>query len=368
MPPDRFGRFHGTSIVRTFLLVSIVTPFAALECAEIKDCATCVQDKLSRPRPFPVLGCSWCLTDSTCHAVGSTSDPCDSHHCISQSTFSQCRKRAISDCPAVPPPTPKHGWPTFSSKADLKASPWGDYMHAVYSGLPTSYPFDVASLWVLHDGEIIKQHVKAPTATDCPAKQLDRYNINDDYQPPKVSWIWHAYPYTARPASSWVEVIHEADPFGDESHGAWMLYTPGSGIYFNIGKTIAFAEHSDAYAHFNIAGGQDMNSAMSVAAAAAGYDSVQFTAHVDHVSYQCDTKNTGRPGFDYMGLEIVAVKMVGTFACLASGGAPTSVKCGWQAATSCSCDNSKQFLNCGGVPELHSNLTARLSSARRRKA
>ena len=27
----------------------------------------------------------------------------------------------------------------------------------------------------------------------------------------------------------------------------------------------------------------------------------QFLAHVDHVSYgQCDTKNTGRPGFEYM--------------------------------------------------------------------
>ena len=43
-----------------------------------------------------------------------------------------------------------------------------------------------------------------------------------------------------------------------------------------------------------------------VQAAAAGYDSVQFLAHVDHVNYQFDTKNTGRPGFDYMGLEVVA--------------------------------------------------------------
>ena len=42
-----------------------------------------------------------------------------------------------------------------------------------------------------------------------------------------------------------------------------------------------------------------MNSAMAAAAAAAGFDSVQFLAHVDHVSYQCDTKNTGRRGFDY---------------------------------------------------------------------
>ena len=61
----------------------------------------------------------------------------------------------------------------------------------------------------------------------------------------------------------------------------WLIYAPGSGIYFNLGVTISFAEHQDAYTHFNIAGGQDMNEALSKAAAAAGYDSIQFLAHVD---------------------------------------------------------------------------------------
>ena len=72
-----------------------------------------------------------------------------------------------------------------------------------------------------------------------------------------------------------------------------MMYTPGSGIYFNLGKTISFAEHSDAFSYFKITGGGDMNSQMAAAAAAAGYDSIQFLAHVDHVNYPCDTKNTG---------------------------------------------------------------------------
>lgn len=143
----------------------------------------------------------------------------------------------------------------------------------------------------------------------------------------------------------------------------WLIYAPGSGIYFNLGVTISFAEHQDAYTHFNIAGGQDMNEALSKAAAAVGYDSIQFLAHVDvraaahahvsaqapaqrlqrfpdpcavcggmvdglaiadwlsapapamlacphhrpqHVNYQCDTVNTGRQGFDYMGVEVRA--------------------------------------------------------------
>ena len=65
-------------------------------------------------------------------------------------------------------------------------------------------------------------------------------------------------------------------------------------IYFNLGKTIAFAEHGDAYSYFNVPGGGDMNSAMSQIAASQGYASVQFLAHVDHVSYQCVTRLADR--------------------------------------------------------------------------
>ena len=129
----------------------------------------------------------------------------------------------------------------------------------------------------------------------------------------------------------------------------WLLYAPGSGIWFNLGKTITFAEHGDAYAHFGVAD----NEAMSKAAAAAGYDSIQFLAHIDHVSYLCDTKNTGVAGFDYMGLEVVATRLTGTFACgQKAGGVPASIRMGWGGSRSCDCDNSKQFLNCKGVPLL----------------
>ena len=248
-------------------------------------------------------------------------------------------------------------WPTFATVDELQKSPWATYFRLVYSGLPTRYPLAISNFWMLHDGVLIKARTgPLPTASTCPSKALDRYALNDDYQPPKVSWIWHPYPYAALAANAWVEVVHEADPFGDELHGAWMLYTPGSGIYFNLGTTIAFQEHHDAYTHFNIAGGQDMNSAMSLAAAKAGYDSVQFLAHVDHVNYPCDTGNTGKAGFNYLGLEIVAVKMIGTYACGSSAGAPSPLRRGWAAASACSCDNSKQFLNCNGTPELQASL------------
>ena len=147
----------------------------------------------------------------------------------------------------------------------------------------------------------------------------------------------------------------------------WLLYAPGSGIYFDIGNTISFAEHTDAYTYFNLQGVPDYNSAMSAAAAAQGYDSVQFLAHVDHVSYQCDTKNTGVPGFEYMGHEIVAVKQVGTYACGGAAGAPTSITRGWMGAGPCKCDNSKQFLNCDGTPTMQINAARRARSQTRSK-
>jgi hypothetical protein len=174
--------------------------------------------------------------------------------------------------PAPHSHAPGGRWPTFASAAELSASPWGAYYSAVYGSLPKSYPLDVGSNWLLHDGALIKAKVQGvPAATSCPSAELDRYTTNNMYQPPLVSWIWHAYPFAPLAANSFVEVQHEADPFGDEHYGMWLVYAPGSGIYFNLGTTISFAEHQDAYAHFNA----HDNEAMSRAASAAGYDSVQ---------------------------------------------------------------------------------------------
>merc|ERR1719506_165278 len=97
---------------------------------------------------------------------------------------------------------------------------------------------------------LIKDKVKdiPKVIGDCPTANPpdgQRYNINNMYSPPFLSWNWHPYPFKAVAANTWAEVIHEADPFGDEEFGAWFMYAPGSGIYFNTGKTISFPEHSD---------------------------------------------------------------------------------------------------------------------------
>ena len=107
-------------------------------------------------------------------------------------------------------------------------------------------------------------------------------------------------------------------------------------------------EHADAYAHFNAFG----NEAMSRAAVAARYDTVQFTAHRDQVNYPC-TSTVGYK-YPYMNIEIVAVKLKGTYSCGGCAGKPgcagfpddSVLRGGWHDVP-CKCDNSFEFSNCG---------------------
>merc|ERR1719263_2288289 len=84
---------------------------------------------------------------------------------------------------------------------------------------------------------------KVPTSVGaCPtqngAVEGQRYSSNNQLSPPHVSWSWHPIPYQAFASNTWCEVIHRKDPWGDEHVGAWFFYAKGSGMWFNIGKTI----------------------------------------------------------------------------------------------------------------------------------
>jgi len=233
----------------------------------------------------------------------------------------------------------------------LKASAWAEYYKGVYGEVPSAgYPISPLDFWMLYDEVLIAAKVsQVPSSIgDCPKADPplgQRYMVNNIYTQRLVSWIWHPYPYKAFASNAWVEVIHETDPFHDEMFGAWFQVAPGSGVYYNLGDTLAFAEHQDAYTHFGVHSG-DYNEQLAKKASAQGYDSLQFYAHVDPVSYPCDTKHTGVGGLSYMGFEVLATKLVGSYACGAPNGAPASIKSGWLASKECKCDNNLQFLNC----------------------
>jgi hypothetical protein len=189
----------------------------------------------------------------------------------------------------------------------------------------------------------------------CPTTDACHYGENNMYQPPATSYSWHPPPYTAFKDKEWVEVSHQQDPFGDEHVGMWLLYAKGAGIWYNIGRSINFPEHVDAFQHWGLRLSNAENEHMCQLASNEGYQTIQFTAHRDTTNYPCEnTIGT------YMNIEIVAVELQGTYSCGTKG--QGSFKSGWHSK-SCNCDDKIKVLNCGadGAPgKLINNFEAAL--------
>ena len=80
---------------------------------------------------------------------------------------------------------------------------------------------------------------------------------------------------------AWVEVTHCNSHIEDQS--LWFYVSPGSGIFVNVGKTIVFDDHPAASEHFGVYG--DITN-VPHAAAAAGYDTIQYLEHCE--GCRCD--------------------------------------------------------------------------------
>ena len=112
-----------------------------------------------------------------------------------------------------------------------------------------------------------------------------------------------------------------------------------------LGNTIHFTDHGDAYAFFHASNNEDM----ATKAGAAGYDSIQFLAHSD-----CEFKTCRKAGMSSLNYEIVATsktKLAGKYSCTTPTGTYPSgqIKKGWHSDT-CTCNNNQNNLNCQGVP------------------
>jgi len=252
-------------------------------------------------------------------------------------------------------PPPFFEWPTFVRWSDLEGSAWYEYFSAVYENdrIPNGhFPLHVSSFWMLytdqlHDVDVPSNPPRCPGSSRGEmARDGGYYTENNMYSPPNTAWIWHKPPYHAVESdASWIEVIHRKDPFGDEHFGAWFLSAKGSGVWLHAGKSISFDEHDDAYSHFGV--GHD-NEAMSRAAAAQGFDTVIFLKHKDNTNYPCGKEK--QVDAKYMNVEVVAVKLKGTYACGTKHGSPSKdvLRAGWHSKR-CDCSNQYDDSNCGRV-------------------
>merc|ERR1719440_2428437 len=190
-----------------------------------------------------------------------------------------------------------------------------------------------------------KAGVKAPmSAKTCPgSKDKGEYFSHEIAYPssyPGAAYILQPPPYQASdfPSHSWVEIMHGVGGGvgGDESVGAWFYWLKGSGIWFNLGKSITFADHPDSWNHFGSHAGAGLtdDEALSKAAVAAGYDSVVYLNHHDIGTCPVCCMQLGLGTFL---VEIIGVKLTGKYACAGPGG--NGVAAGWQGSRTCNCND-----------------------------
>lgn len=257
------------------------------------------------------------------------------------------------------------GWPEFRSMVELEAdTAWAEYVSSVYRALPQegsdAYPLCIGELWYLYERGLAPMVDELPETSDCPraggSVPGQRYQNHSTLAPPGVTWSWHPAPDGFEPlrANAWVEVMHKGG-IGDEHVGAWFLSARGSGIWFNVGVTVFFDDHADAWDFFDVAAlpRDERNEALCANASAAGYDSVQFVRHTCPMMYR-DCLDTNSTNLAYFNREVVSTRLVGVHACASADGASPLLRTGWPSVPEmtgpCTCDNNaSEHLHCAEV-------------------
>ena len=183
-------------------------------------------------------------------------------------------------------------------------------------------------------------------------KQLVKLGIDPwggKTQGPKRPWTNESLAAIKRAsldAHSFVEVTRLKDNWlnGAQGGGTWFYAARGSGVFMNLGRTMAFDEHSDAFKlllpdePFDIfaiiARGRPLADYMIYArlftkAAAMGIDTIQFTRLCNMGPCGC-------------AIEIVDTRGHGHRAC-----ATLPMRSGWNASKPCACKDSLDYANCG---------------------
>lgn len=148
-------------------------------------------------------------------------------------------------------------------------------------------------------------------------------------------WLWKSPPYHAYDANTNIEVSRCGGDTGQNA-SAWYYGSPGSGIFINTGKTIAFQKHADGVKHFLNETCTESNDEciqyfyqMFQEAIKQGYDTIQFLAHGDQ-----------RCGLSAIG--IVRPNGIGKYACGVTPGSTEQIyKTGWNAELPCKCNDDK---------------------------
>jgi hypothetical protein len=127
------------------------------------------------------------------------------------SAWGGSRLRAPRTCPPnphAPASTCAGGWPSFSSAAELSASPWGDYISEVYGEVPqdATYPWCMGDMWSVYKDRIDAYGATIPASVGtCPngGAEGQLYEVNNQFQPDNMMWCAALPPACARGCGRW---------------------------------------------------------------------------------------------------------------------------------------------------------------------
>jgi len=236
-----------------------------------------------------------------------------------------------------------YGWPRFSSAAELGAdAKWSAYFTAVYGALPAEFPVCTYDMHVINATAYAAAGLSGsrPVVTNIP--KLAEGDLFPSFAGPGYG-VYHEA-WAPLPNHTWTEVSHLVYP--TELDGMWVWRTRGSGVWANVGRTIAFptpADQSQIHAEaiaFLTEGCSKRPSAswpqlesdvFGFCAREKGYDSVQFAP-------QDGDRPTG--SFGIAGAtEIVFTRLDGDESCGSADASDTLLRSGWRAGNTCACVN-----------------------------
>jgi len=193
----------------------------------------------------------------------------------------------------------------WSNLDNLRTSPWYMYLTKIYSDMQLQWmldmgPIDMQDFWIIQP-KLLPPSLRAVLPEPLPERPSfyrSLFTVLDPHVSGETSAVYQ-YQYhgvaaggldlnfkllRGVPDDTWVEVQRGADSVGAY---VWFYYMKGSGNWLNVGKTLSFIDHANAFEWFRIAtppdDGDQKQTNLAKAALADGYDSIQFTMRSEEI-------------------------------------------------------------------------------------
>lgn len=257
----------------------------------------------------------------------------------------------LPNCPG----TEQYGWPRFESREELEANAgWSAYWKEVYGELPSQYPVCTYDFWYINVEAWIASGLNG-TREVVDSKAVKEGDLFGSVSTTGGGLAIYHGKWEPVPNNTWVEVTHAVFP--TELEGSWVWRSPGSGVWYNMGRTLVFPTpadpaktHAEAIAFLTAHCSKKISpywpqlesDIFGSCARELGYDSIQF---------QPQDGQSPMGTFGLTGLtEAVLVNVDGQYGCGTADPKQTPLRQGWKASSQCECENTPIPPDCGLMP------------------